>query len=262
MNERPKAAGLVLVLALVLAFACTSSPPTTESKTSQRRTPSQDLPSASPLPQGADEVSLDPADFTGAIDHPYWPMKPGSSWVYREVDAEGTVQRVEVTVTDQTKEILGIQATVVHDVVTEDGEVKEDTFDWYAQDSKGNLWYLGEDTKEYENGKVVSTKGSWEAGVDGAQAGVILPANPQPGMVYREEYLQGEAEDAARVLSVDELAQVPFGSFDHVLMTKNYTPLEPDLLEYKFYARGVGVVLAITISGGSDREELLKYQQT
>jgi hypothetical protein len=257
VNKPPMAAALVLVL----GFACTSSSPSVESPTSRPGTPRQDVPSASPLPQGADEVSLDPAGFTSAIDHPYWPIKPGSTWVYREVDAEGAVQRVEVTVTDQTKEILGIQATVVHDVVTEDGEVKEDTFDWYAQDAKGNLWYLGEDTKEYENGKVVSTKGSWEAGVGGAQAGVILPANPQPGMVYREEFLEGEAEDAARVLSVDELAQVPFGSFDHVLMTKNYTPLEPDLLEYKFYARGVGVVLAITISGGSDREELVKYQQ-
>jgi hypothetical protein len=259
MNRPSMASALVLVLAL--GSACTSSSPSAESPTKASGTPRQGVPTASPLPEGADEVSLDPADFTATIDHPYWPIKPGSTWEYREVDAEGAVQRVEVTVTDQTKEILGIQATVVHDVVTEDGEVKEDTFDWYAQDSKGNLWYLGEDTKEFENGKVVSTKGSWEAGVDGAQAGVILPANPQPGMVYREEYLQGEAEDAARVLSVDELAQVPFGSFDHVLMTKNYTPLEPDLLEYKFYARGVGVVLALTISGGSDREELLKYEQ-
>lgn len=257
MNTLPMGAALVLLLGL----ACTSSTPSAESPTSRSSTSPQAVPSASPLPKGADQVSLDPATFTGKIDHPYWPIKPGSSWVYREVDAEGALQRVEVTVTDQTKEILGIQATVVHDVVTEDGEVREDTFDWYAQDSKGNLWYLGEDTKEYENGKIVSTKGSWEAGVDGAQAGIILPANPQPGMVYREEYLKGEAEDAARVLSVDELAQVPFGSFDHVLMTKNYTPLEPDLLEYKFYARAVGVVLAITISGGSDREELLKYNQ-
>jgi hypothetical protein len=257
-NKPQMAAGLVIVIAL--ASTCTSSSPSSRNPTS----PSGNLPAgpnASPLPQGAAEVSLDPADFTGPIDHPYWPMRAGSTWEYSEVDAEGTVQRVDVTVTDQTKEILGIQATVVHDVVTEGGEIKEDTFDWYAQDSKGNLWYLGEDTKEYENGKVVSTKGSWEAGVDGAQPGIILPANPEAGMVYREEYLKGEAEDAARVLSVDELAQVPFGSFDHVLMTKNYTPLVPDLLDYKFYARGIGLVLAIAVSGGSDREELLTYQQ-
>jgi hypothetical protein len=171
------------------------------------------------------------------------------------------VQRVEVTVTSDTKAILGIQATVVHDVVTEDGQLIEDTFDWYAQDTSGNLWYLGEDTKEYEAGKVVSTKGSWEAGVDGAQAGIILPANPQVGMVYRQEYYAGQAEDGAKILSVDELAEVPFGSFDHVLMTKDYTALEPNLLEHKFYAQGIGPVLVIAISGGSDREELISFKE-
>ncbi|HJW76583.1 MAG TPA: hypothetical protein VJ787_13115, partial [Thermoleophilia bacterium] len=129
-------------------------------------------------------MSLDPDHFTSTIDHPYWPMTPGSRWVYRETDAEGTAQRVVVTVTDQTKDIMGIQARVVHDVVSEDGQIVEDTYDWYAQDEEGNLWYLGEDTKEYEDGKVASTAGSWEAGVDGAQAGILLPANPKAGMTY------------------------------------------------------------------------------
>ena len=125
-------------------------------------------------------------------------MKPGNRWVYNETDAEGNEMQVEVTVTNDKKNILGISATVVHDVVTQDGSVKEDTLDWYAQDVDGNIWYLGEDTKEYENGVVVSTEGSWEAGVDGAQAGIVLPANPEVGMTYRQEYYAGEAEDRAR----------------------------------------------------------------
>nr|MBA2461983.1 hypothetical protein [Actinomycetota bacterium] len=130
-----------------------------------------------------------------------------------------------------------------------------------AQDTSGNLWYLGEDTTEYENGKVSSTKGSWQAGVDGAEAGIILPAAPAVGMTYRQEYKEGEAEDAAEVLSLDEQATVPYGSFAHVLMTKDHTPLTPELVEHKFYARGVGPVLAITVAGGSDREELVRFDE-
>jgi hypothetical protein len=214
---------------------------------------------ASGLPQGAEAVELDPADFTSEIDNPWLPLRVGARWVYRETDAEGAEQRVEVTVLDETRDVMGVEARVVHDVVTEDGELVEDTYDWYAQDADGNVWYLGEETKEFENGKASSTAGSWEAGVDGAQPGVVMPAEPGVGMTYRQEYYEGEAEDAAEVLSLDEQVEVPFGAFDGVLMTKDYTPLEPDILEHKFYARGVGVVLALAISGSSDREELLEH---
>ena len=216
----------------------------------------------SKLPQGSEPVELDPADFTIEIDNPYWPMKPGSRWILRETDPDGTNQRVEITVTDQTKTIAGIEARVIRDTVTEDGKLVEDTFDWYAQDSSGNIWYLGEATKEYENGKVKSTAGSWEAGVDGAQGGILIPAEPKPGLTYRQEYHEGEAEDAAEVLSIDELAEVPYGSFKSVLMTKDYTPLEPKLLEHKFYAPGVGLVLAVEISGGAKRVELLRFERS
>ena len=208
------------------------------------------------LPVRAEPVELDPADFTAEIDNPYWPMRPGSRWVYREGD-----QRVVVTVTAETRQIIGIDARVVHDVVTENGELVEDTYDWYAQDGEGNIWYLGEDTKEYENGEVVSTEGSWEAGVDGAQPGILLPADPKPGLKYRQEYLAGEAEDAGEVLSLDERVRVPFGEFEDVLQTKDTTPLEPDLVEHKFYAKGVGPVLARTVSGGSGREELVEFSR-
>jgi hypothetical protein len=147
---------------------------------------------------------------------------------------------------------------VVHDVVSEEGEVVEDTYDWYGQDTWGNVWYLGENTKEFDKGKV-STEGSWEAGVDGAEAGILLPGSPQVGMAYRQEYYEGEAEDAGEILSLDEKAEVPFGAFQDVLMTRDTTPLEPDLVEHKFYARDVGPVMALTVAGGSDREELLSF---
>jgi hypothetical protein len=213
------------------------------------------------LPQGSEPFELDAADFVGQIDNPYWPMSPGSKWVYSEKDPDGAELRVEVTVLDRTKTILGIDATVVHDIVTEDGEVKEDTYDWYAQDADGNIWYLGEETKEYENGEVVSTKGSWEAGVDGALAGIVVPAEPEDGMTYRQEYYAGEAEDNGEILSVNERAEVPFGSFEGVLMTKDTNALEPKVLEYKFYAKGIGPVLAIGVSGGGDREELVSFSR-
>ena len=203
-----------------------------------------------------------PADFTTKIDNPYWPMKPGTRWVYRETDSEGARQRVVVTVTRRTKLIAnGVRARVVRDVVTEDGKPVEVTDDWYAQDRAGNIWYLGEDTTEYENGKPVSKEGSFEAGVDGARAGIIMLAHPRVGMRYRQEYYKDHAEDRARVMSLRERAEVPFGFFRRTLMTRDENPLEPRVLEYKFYARGVGPVLAVSVSGGSDREELVRLRR-
>jgi hypothetical protein len=203
---------------------------------------------------------LGPGDFTTRIDNPYLPMRPGSRWVYRETDADGTVQRVVVKVTRRTKRIAnGVTARVVRDTVTERGRLVEDTFDWFAQDRAGNVWYLGEDTTEYEDGRAVSRAGSWEAGVDGARAGIVMLARPRPGRGYRQEYYPGEAEDRARVLSLDDQAEVPAGHFRGVLTTKDWNPLEPKVLEYKLYAKGVGLVLAVHVSGGSGREELLRY---
>jgi hypothetical protein len=217
-----------------------------------------------PLPKGSEPVRLDPADFTTKIDNPYWPMRPGSRWVYRETDPDGAKQRVVITVARQTKLIAnGITARVVHDVVTEHGTPVEVTDDWYAQDRAGNVWYLGEHTTEYTNGKPTTTEGSFEAGVDGAQPGVIVPARPKVGLSYRQEYYKGHAEDKARVLSLREQVEVPFGHFPRgrVLMTGDLNPLKPKMLEYKFYARGVGPVLAVGVSGGSDREELVSYHR-
>jgi hypothetical protein len=217
--------------------------------------------STEPLPQGSEPVNLNPDDFTTEIDNEFWPMAVGSRWIYEETQGSGPAQRVVVTVTSETKRIAnGIEARVVHDVVSENGEPVEITDDWYAQDAEGNVWYLGERTGEYENGKLVTRAGSFEAGVDGAQPGIIMPADPQPGMAYRQEYYEGEAEDKAVVLSLGEMAQVSAGFYERTLMTKDLVPLEPKVQELKFYAPGVGPVLTLDSSGGNGREELVGFK--
>ena len=216
--------------------------------------------SSSSLPQGTKPVKLDPADFTTEIDNPYWPMRPGSHWVYREVE-NGEAQRVDVTVTNRTKTLGGIEARVVHDRVSRNGETLEDTYDWYAQDSAGNLWYLGEDTAEYENGKLKTKEGSWAAGVDGAEPGVVVPASPKQGMAYREEYYADHAEDGAEVLGVNSQVQVPFGRFKNAMLTRNFSTIEPTVEEMKLYAKGVGPVMELLVSGGSGRTDLLSLSR-
>jgi hypothetical protein len=216
------------------------------------------------LPQGGEPVNLSPADFTTRIDNRYWPMRPGSRWVYRATDPAGTQQRVVVTVTDRTKQLAnGITARIVTDVGSEGGTPVEVTDDYFAQDREGNIWYMGEATTEYENGRPASTAGSFEAGVDGAQPGIAMPAKPKVGLRYRQEYLRGQAEDRAVVFGTGEQVGVPFGHFKRgsVLMTKDLNPLEPRAVEYKFYARGVGPVLSLGISGGSEREELVSFRR-
>lgn len=200
------------------------------------------------LPQGRESVDLDPADFTTRIDNPYWPMTPGTTWHYVERGG-GEKQTVTVRVTGRTKMIEGIRARVVHDVVRDaEGVILENTRDWFAQDSAGNIWYLGEFTQEYEDGVPVNQEGSFEHGKGGAQAGVVVPAEPRPGCAYREEFLAGEAEDRAKILSTSETVRTRFGLRHRVLQTANTTPLEPDILENKFYVRGIGPVLELNIS--------------
>jgi hypothetical protein len=213
------------------------------------------------LPQGDDPVHLRPADFSANIDNPQWPMTVGSRWVYRVLDySDGSVKRDVIKVTKHTKMIAdGIEARVVSDIVREDGKPTEVTRDWYAQDKHGNVWYFGEHTVEYVNGHP-RDNGSWEAGVNGAMPGVALPAKPKVGLSYREEYSKGVAEDQSRVLALDAQAQVPAGHFKPALMTEDFSPIEPDVSEIKYYAKGSGqAVLAVDVSGGSDMEQLVKY---
>ncbi len=218
--------------------------------------------SGNPLPQGSEAVTLNPADFSTNITNPYWPMRPGNTWVYRATDTKGGVEKVVVRVTNETKVIAnGITARVILDTVTVKGQPREVTKDWYAQDRAGNIWYLGEYVTNYENGKVVDHDGSFEAGVDGAQPGIAMPANPTPGMTYRQEYYKGFAEDRAAVVTVGkEQVQVPYGFFNRkVLMTRDLVPLEPKVQELKFYARGVGPLLSVHTDGDGGRAELVKF---
>ena len=218
--------------------------------------------SAGDLPQGSKPFEIDPSGFSADVDNRYWPLRPGTRWTYREVDEEGKRLTVVVTATSVTKKLAnGVTARVVRDTVTEDGALIEDTVDWYAQDAKGNAWYMGEETAEYENGRIATRAGSWEAGVDGALPGLIMPADPKPGMRYRQEYYAGEAEDNGAVLAVGERVEVPAGAFEDAVLTRDTNALEPDVLEYKLYAPGRGVVLALGVSGGGGREELLRVER-
>jgi hypothetical protein len=186
------------------------------------------------------------------VDNPYFPLPVGRHWTYRE----GHVRDV-VTATDRTRLMAnGVVARVVHDESRLHGVPVEITDDYYAQDAQGNVWYLGEATTAYEHGKPASTEGSFEAGVDGAQGGIIMPAHPKVGMRYRQEFYKGHAEDRAKIVSLSERVKVPLRRYRHTLMTLETSPLEPDTLEVKFYARGVGPVLAAGLSGDTDREEL------
>lgn len=248
--------GLVALGAALALAACGSG-----NSSTQGSTPAESTAASAQLPTGGEPANLDPSEFSTDITNPYWPMKPGDRWIYSET-ADGEQQKVVVTVTDRTKRIAnGVEARVVHDVVSAPGGGPiEVTDDYYAQDADGNIWYLGEDTAEYENGKVSSREGSFEAGVDGAEAGVAMPADPQPGLVYRQEYKAGEAEDYAKVLATNAKVAVPFGSHEGALKTEDVNPLaKPRQVENKFYAKGVGPVLTLDV-GGSGREELVSYR--
>ena len=214
---------------------------------------------SSALPVGTEPFEIDPSEFTTKITNPYWPMQPGDHWLYHETNASGEVQRNDVVVTNRTKKIMGLDAVVVHDTVRLHGQLTEDTYDWYAQDAAGNLWYFGENTAEYENGKLATREGSWTAGVDGALPGIIMPANPEVGLRYREEYYAGHAEDGAEIIYANALAKVPYGRFTHGIQTRNFSGIEPATIEEKIYAKHVGVVLEITVSGGSDRSQLVSF---
>jgi hypothetical protein len=212
------------------------------------------------FPQSNEPANLNPADFTTQIDNPYFPLPVGAQWHIRVTNQEGTVQQQVIRVTDKTRKMGdGVTARVVHDVVSEGGRPVEITEDWYAQDKNGNVWYFGENTAEISANGTRDTSGSFEAGVNGADAGIAMLADPTAGQTYREEYYVGRAEDRTSVLALEQQAEVPFGHFRNALLTEDYSPVEPNVLELKFYAPGVGQVLAQTVSGGSEREELLSY---
>ena len=208
-----------------------------------------DSGSLGPISDPDYDPMLDPADFGGPIDNPLFPLVPGTTFHY-EGESEDGPQSNDVTVTHETRQIMGITATVVRDVEFVAGQLVEETFDWYAQDDDGNVWYLGEDSHEFEDGEPVES-GSWEAGVDGAKAGIIMKAEPRVGDRYYQEFYIGEAEDEGEVIAVNQSVTVPFGEFAGCVRTADFTRLEPDQLEHKIYCPGVGLVS----EGSADGEE-------
>jgi hypothetical protein len=198
-----------------------------------------------------------PAHFSTTIDNPFLPFLPGTRMVYRSTDA-GETGREVVRVTTRTRLVDGVRVRVVRDRAYAGGQLVEDTRDFYAQDRRGNVWYFGENTKTLENGTVTSTKGSWLAGRNGADAGIVMEAHPKVGDTYSQEDAPGVAEDRAKVLSLDAAATVPYGSFTGLLKTKDFSPLEPAVVEHKFFLRGVGSVLEKEVRGGNERLALVK----
>ncbi|MEP6637882.1 MAG: hypothetical protein ABJC39_00905 [Chloroflexota bacterium] len=185
--------------------------------------------------------SIDPSKFSDQITNTYFPLKPGTTYVY-DGKRDDVPRKAEVIVTSETKMILGVKCIVVRDVVTSNDALVEKTVDWYAQDTDGNVWYFGEDTAEYVNGAVTSTAGTWLAGVDNALPGIVMEAHPKVGDAYRQEYRPGEAEDFAKVEKLDSAITVPAGSYQQVIVTEDTDLLDTSKLEHKSYAPGVGFV--------------------
>jgi len=207
------------------------------------------------------DPEIDPADFTSEITNPYFPLVPGTTFVY-EGTSEGKAELDTVKVTSETRPILGVDCVIVHDVVSQEGVVVEDTFDWYTQDKDGNVWYFGEDTRELDaRGRVKTTEGSWEPGQHGAQPGIVMTAHPDVGDSYREEYQKGVAEDRGRIIRVGETRTTPTDSYNDVVVVAERTRLEPKIVEHKEYAPGIGLITENVIKGADEKSHLARIDR-
>jgi len=203
----------------------------------------------------------DPADFVARVDNPWFPLRPGTTYVYRGVK-DGQPSHDVFKVTGRTRTIEGIDCTVVRDRLYLHGRLEERTVDWYAQDGDGNVWYFGEATAELKrDGSVRTTEGSWQAGVDGARAGIFMPGSPHVGQSGRQELFTGHAEDHFRVLSLHATVHTPAASSHRALLTREWTPLEPGVVDHKLYVRDVGNVLEKTVQGGDELNELVSIRR-
>lgn len=258
-----RTSALALPLAVLTAggmlAACSSGGGTSAAPT----TPPAPTEVGSPSRSGGRVVAyrpvIDPAKFSSHVTNPYFPLRPGRTIVYTGI-RDGKPQRTEMTISHKTRQILGVPCVVVEDVVTSNGALVEKTTDWYSQAANGDVWYFGENTAEYTNGVVSSTHGSWEAGVDAAQPGIIMKAKPKIGVSYRQEYRPGEAEDMAKVLRFDPSIRVPGGVYRHVLVTEDTNPLAPDKMDRKTYAAGIGLVHTLRVATG--HREVSSYVKT
>jgi hypothetical protein len=256
MSRRPIVAAAV---AVALAGACGKGAPSnpaaspTVSTAQSSSTPTLSLPSTS-LPY---HPAIDPSQFSATVDNPWFPLTPGTTFVYEGIK-DGKPSRDVYVVTGDTKVIDGAECVVVHDSLFLAGALEEETFDYYSQDRQGNVWDFGEDTKELDaKGKVTSTEGTWHAGVDGAEPGVFMEADPVAGHEFRQEYYQGQAEDQYRVVDIAASVTVPYGSFSDAMLTMEWTALEPDVLDHKYYVRGVGEVAELSVKGPKEEGRLV-----
>jgi len=202
-----------------------------------------------------------PRDFVARVDNPWFPLLPGTTFVYRGVK-DGKTARDVVTVTHATRTIQGVRSTAVADRLYLAGRLEERTTDWYAQDRRGNVWYFGEATGELDRaGHVTSTEGSWLAGRNGAKAGIYMTARPTVGQSRLQEYYKGHAEDHFAVVSLRARVSVPYTTSNRALLTKEWTPLEPGTLDHKYYVRGIGNVKEVTVKGPLERSELVSVHR-
>ena len=242
--RRVLTAAATAALLSVTATSCAGGPPTI-------------------APTGVDGLevptpSADPHDFVEGVDNRWFPLEPGTVWTYRSTGDEGDRTEV-VTVTDRTRTVQGVNTTGVRAVIAgDDGKVVEETFDWYAQDVDGNVWHFGADTTAYHHGSR-GPRRSWEAGVDGAEAGLVMAARPRVGDGYAQEHAPGVAEDRAEVLSLTELRTVPLDEYDDLVQIEETSPLRPGVVERTYYASGVGPVLEETVAGGSESTQLVSF---
>jgi hypothetical protein len=263
-----------VALLAALALSCGSSSDSPEPEASPESIASSEPEASSESAAGADQVidpgdggdyqvEIDPADFSSVIDNPWSPMVPGTTWVYHALAGDETEEIIRIEVLDETRTVMGVETIVVHDVVSDtEGRIIEDTYDWFAQDGDGNVWYFGEDTTAYDEDGMPDEAGAWEAGVDGALPGVIMWADPREGESgYRQEYYAGEAEDMGQVIATSGSVEVPAGVFDDVIVTRDWTPLEPDAVEEKIYARGIGFIHESLVSPDGDETVVLVEHQ-
>jgi hypothetical protein len=256
------------LLCAALVAACAGAPPAAAPPSGPPASPAPSALSApSTTPRAPRTIDpryapvIDPARFSATVDNPFFPLVPGTRLIYEGTTAEGK-QRNVVEVTRDTKLVMGVETRVVHDVVEVDGRPEEETFDWYAQDDEGNVWYFGEDTRAV-GGPTVDTSGSFEAGKDGALPGIIMPGNPVVGDQYRQEYYKGEAEDIGKVLNLTGTETAPAGGTrTDLLVTEDINPLDPAAaVENKYFAKGVGNIVVVHVTGPAERVELVAVER-
>jgi hypothetical protein len=252
---------IALGVAAALVGACSSS---STPAPSPAASPSGSPPAPAPSPAASGYApGIDPANFVAAVDNPYFPLLLGTTDVF-EGTRDGKGQRDEFAVTSETKVVMGITSVVVRDTATRigDGALIEKTDDWFAQDKDGNVWYMGEDTKTFDaQGNVNSTEGSWEGGVDGALPGIVMPGDPQAPSAYRQEFYPSHAQDMAWIVDLSQSVKVPFRRFDDVLETLEWSPLEPDVIEKKYYAAGFGLVFSTSAAGEVEDAKLVSVTE-